>query len=66
MLSHELFQEQALHDRQRELRRERPAGRTRGAAHHRRSPRFVETLLPAITHGLLRVPPPQRAVEGGC
>jgi hypothetical protein len=65
MLSHEMFQEQVLDDRRRELAQTAAVPVARRARRGGK-PSFVKTVIPAITHGLLRVPAPPDPVHGGC
>ena len=64
MLIHGFFQEQVIRDRAHELET-LPAGKRVDQARNSRVPSFVRTMIPAITHGLVGIPAPPRAV-GGC
>jgi hypothetical protein len=66
MLSHEMFQEQRMRDLERELETSASRARAGHRSDRRRTPAFVRTLIPAITHGLMGIPAPPRAAHGGC
>jgi hypothetical protein len=61
---HAVFQERLVDERRRAS--VEAAARARDAGPRQGGPALVRLVLPAMTHGLMRIPAPPRPAEGGC
>ena len=66
MVMHQIFREQMIRDRKREVEERAAVAARKPRARKTETVSFVHALIPALTHGLMRIPAPSRTAEGGC